>query len=256
MSGGSLRQRLEAAEPLLGTWAALDSAYAVELVGSVGFDWICVDLQHGVAAQPDLPGLLQAASAAGVPALVRTPIGSLGDAQRALDLGAAGVIAPFVESAAEAAAVAASCRYAPDGRRSWGPLRPLADGAPAGVAGDPLCVVMVETARGVEAVEEIAGVPGIDAVFVGPADLSLSTSGRLGSDLGAELAVVAAACRRAGIAAGIACPDERAAATAYAAGFRLLTLQWDVGFLAAGAGAALVAAREATAAVSAPRGVE
>lgn len=249
MSRTGLRDRWLSGQPLLGTWCSLPSPYVVELLASVGFDWICVDLQHGLATETDLPAMLQAADAAAVPVLVRVRSLEPAAISRALDLGAVGVIVPLVDGVEQAQAAVGACRYPPDGDRSWGPMRPVADGSPVSPAEAPLCVVMAETAAAIAAIDEVAAVAGVDGVFVGPADLSLSTSGRLGADLGEALDRVAAACRSAGIVAGIACPDAGRAAKLYEAGYRLLTVQWDVAFLAAGARAALEAARGAVATV-------
>ena len=122
---------------------------------------------------------------------------------QALDLGAQGVIVPMVESAEEAAAAVAACRYAPEGIRSFGALR-------AGAGERPLCLVMIETRAGLEHAAEIAATPGLDGIYVGPSDLALSLG--LQPTLRLEhppvleaLAVVHAACADAGIAAGVHC---------------------------------------------------
>jgi 4-hydroxy-2-oxoheptanedioate aldolase len=243
VSARGLRELRTSERPLLGTWCSIPSAYCVELLASVGFEWVCIDLQHGLVGEEGLPAMLLAADAAGIPALVRTRWNDPPSIMRALDFGAAGVIVPLVSTAEHARACASACRYPPLGERSWGPMRPLAGGGPS--PADAICVVMVETTTGVEEVDEIASTPGIDGVFVGPSDLSLSATGRLGGDVAEHVAIVAAACRRAGILAGIACADADGAAAASAAGLRLLTLQWDVGMFASGALAALDAARGA-----------
>jgi 4-hydroxy-2-oxoheptanedioate aldolase len=213
------------------------------VIGSVGFDWLCIDLQHGVATEANLTALLQAATAVGVPALVRPASADAAAIGRALDSGAAGVVVPLVEDVAAAEAVVSACRYPPRGRRSWGPFRPLVDGSPSPDT-EPLCVVMVETAVGVGVVEQIASVSDVDVVFVGPTDLSLSLGGDR-ADVGAALARIAAACRNAHTPAGIACADAAHVVEAHADGYQLLTVQWDVGFLVSGAASALSSARAA-----------
>jgi 4-hydroxy-2-oxoheptanedioate aldolase len=245
MTGGDLRRALLEGQTVLGTWSCLDSTYALELVAASGFDWICIDLQHGLADDGALPGLLQSADAAGVPVLVRPSSNEPAAIGRALDAGAAGVIVPLVETAAAAAAAVGACRYPPLGCRSWGPLRPVATDA-AVEETEPLRVVMIETERGVAAADEIAAVDGVDAVFVGPSDLSLSIAGTLGAELGTALARVEAACRETGVATGIACADSDRVAVACAAGYRMLTVGWDIGFLGTGAAATVAAARAAS----------
>jgi 4-hydroxy-2-oxoheptanedioate aldolase len=244
MTGDDLRRTLRDGQTLLGTWSCLGGMYALELVAASGFDWICIDLQHGLTGEGGLAGLLQAADAAGVPALVRVSSNEPASIGRALDLGAPGVIVPLVETAAAAAAAVGACRYPPLGSRSWGSMRPVA--TDAAEVEEPLRVVMIETERGVAAADEIAAVDGVDAIFVGPSDLSLSTSGTLGAELEPALARVEAACRDNEVAIGIACADSDRVKAACAAGYRLLTVGWDIGFLASGAAATLAAARAAS----------
>jgi 4-hydroxy-2-oxoheptanedioate aldolase len=241
MSSDDLRELLLSDRPLLGTWCSIPSPYCVELLASAGFEWVCVDLQHGLVGEDLLPVMLQAADAAGIPAFARTRWNDAPSIMRALDLGAAGVIVPFVSTAEQAAACAAACRYPPLGERSWGAMRPLVAGSPSPV--DALCIVMVETTSAIEEIDKIVSVAGIDGVFVGPSDLSLSATGRVGGDVADSLARVAAACRRAGIMAGTACANAQDVASAHAVGMRLLTVQWDTGMLASGALAALDDAR-------------
>lgn len=243
----SIRASLAAGKPLVGTWCGLGDSVSLEIVARAGFDWICIDLQHGVAADAALPGLLQAADAAGVPALVRPRWNEAAAIGHALDLGAAGVVVPLVDGPVEAARAVASCRYPPSGDRSWGPTR-----MDTGTDSDAVCVVMVESAAAVDAIDDIVVVPGLDGVFVGPTDLSLSLNGRTGGDVKEAVERVSAACARVGLVAGTACgrPSDIAAATA--AGFRLLTVDWDIGMLRASASATVEAARAAVAATGEP----
>lgn len=243
VSSVALRDLWRSERPLLGTWCSIPSAYCVELLASVGFEWACIDLQHGLVGEEGLPAMLQAADAAGIPALVRTRWNDPPSIMRALDFGAAGVIVPLVSTAEHARACVSACRYPPLGERSWGAMRPLVAGGPS--PADAICVVMVETTTGIAEVDGIASTPGIDGVFVGPSDLSLSATGRVGSDVAEGIAIVAAACRRAGILAGTACADANDVATAYAAGLRLLTVRSDVDVFASGALAALDTAHSA-----------
>lgn len=152
-------------------WCAVGATATVEMVARSGVDLVCLDAQHGVLG--DLLPLLQACG--GTPALVRVSHNAPEPIAQALDRGAAGVIVPLVDSASEAAAAAAACAYPPAGTRSFGPSRVGWTGrdvlAPGG------CVIMIETMAAVADLDAIAAVPGVDALFVGPSDLSLS-SGR------------------------------------------------------------------------------
>lgn len=107
-----------------GGWCHLESPFAVELMASLGFDWCCLDMQHGTIRTDDVVGLLQAVQAAGATAYVRVPGPGAPLIGAVLDAGAAGVIVPQVSTPEQARAAAAACRYSPDGSRSWGPLRP------------------------------------------------------------------------------------------------------------------------------------
>ena len=160
----------------LGAWCSIASSYVVEVLGSCGFDWICIDLQHGFAGLESLLPMVQAAAITQTPALVRVPRLDAGMIGRALDAGAAGVIVPMVNSAAEARAAVAACRYPPDGVRSWGPARlMLADPEYSAQRANAQvhCLVMVETLDAVRNLSEIAPVAGVTAVFVGPSDLAV-----------------------------------------------------------------------------------
>jgi 4-hydroxy-2-oxoheptanedioate aldolase len=137
----------------------------VAAVASAGFDYVVVDLQHGAATEAFLPGLCASIALTGAVPIARTRSGTFADVGRALDLGAQGVIVPNVDDDAAAAAVVRSVRYPPDGDRSIGRLH--ADT-------DPLCFVMVESSNAMQALPRTLGLPGIDGIYVGPADLSLS----------------------------------------------------------------------------------
>lgn len=154
----------------MGGWLQLPGSGTAELMGSVGFDFVCVDQQHGLIGDDALLPMLQALTATGTPALVRVTHNEPSAIGRALDRGAVGVIVPLVNSAEEAARAVDACRYPPHGHRSYGPTRVGWRAA----APDPLCVVMVETLDAVAALPAILDVPGLDAVFVGPSDLALS----------------------------------------------------------------------------------
>jgi 4-hydroxy-2-oxoheptanedioate aldolase len=160
---------------------------------------------------------------------------------RVLYLWAAGVVVPMVNSAAEAARAVAACRYAPAGERSWGPTLGdvRADGAPAPAEANAavLCVVMVETRRGLDALEEIVAVPGIDAVYIGPYDLALScgygqATYRDNEEVDALLQGVVDTCRQAGVVAGLHCTNSQQMALEWAGrGVRLLTAATDTTML-------------------------
>lgn len=205
---GAASFRSTIGQPSNGLWLSYTDprvAYAL----APGFDWVCIDEQHGYATADDTGRLIDAARAADRPALVRVAWNRPELIGRALDSGADGVIVPMVESAQEARQAVRAARYAPHGRRSFGPIRSGLGGQPASVAqAEPgtVCLVMIESPEALEAVDEIAATPGLDGIFVGPFDLSLS----LGRDVNELLADTAEdapirriidACQRHGVAA-------------------------------------------------------
>ena len=152
-------------EPLTANWLA-----------AAGFDEVLADLQHGAVEVGHLPALFAAIEARGVAPAARVPANDPTVIGRVLDMGALSVMVPMVESRAEAEAAVAACRFAPAGRRSMGPLRPMTTFGtedPAELS-KVACVVQIETADGLANVDAIASTPGLDAMFIGPGDLSLS----------------------------------------------------------------------------------
>jgi len=246
-----LRALCEAREATIGGWCLIPSPFCAEVMAAAGFDWICLDTQHGLIGYEEMLAMLQAVDARDVPALVRVPWNEPSAIMRALDAGAAGVIVPMVNSAAEAEAAARACRYPPQGYRSWGPTRASLgdpDHSPEVVNRSVLCLAMVETIEAVERIDEITSVPGVDGVFVGPWDLSLSASGdiespgRMPRDV-ELIETVGAACRRHDLLAGIACAAPEDVHRWREAGFLMFSLQSDVALLSGASVASLTAAR-------------
>lgn len=155
-----------------GLWLSFLDAYGLEVSLLTSADWLGVDLQHGVLEPADVPGLLRVAEKADLPLLTRVSSHDAATIGRVLDAGVQGVIVPAVESADEARALASACLSPPRGKRSAGVAR-SALGVVSG-GSDPLLLPMVETADGLEHVVEILAVDGIDGIFIGPYDLSLS----------------------------------------------------------------------------------
>jgi 4-hydroxy-2-oxoheptanedioate aldolase len=229
----------------LGGWCHLESPFAVEAMASAGFDWCCLDMQHGTVRDDDVVGLLQAVQAGGGTAYLRVPGTDAPLIGAVLDAGAAGVIVPQVSTPEQARAAVAACRYSPDGTRSWGPLRPkLATARPdPAVLGAAACYVMVEDRAGVENAAAIAAVPGLTGILAGPADLALDLWGDpyLASEPRTveALAPVVAACRANGITAGVFCGTGNVGRW-HTAGFTMLAVESDSTLL-------LTAARRAAA---------
>jgi 4-hydroxy-2-oxoheptanedioate aldolase len=225
-------------------WLSIPDAHLAEMVAARGIaEAITLDLQHGLFDPGTAVHALRAVAAHRAAPLVRLPAVDAAVTGYMLDAGAAGVIAPMVESVAEAEALVAACRYPPRGRRSHGPTRvALRPGADAFVAAEQAIVLaMIETREGLGHCEELAAVGGLDGLFVGPGDLGLSLGLGAGQDreepeLQDAFARVLAACRRAGIHAG----TTRYAAWMAGLGFDLVTVWVD----AAAISATLAAAAE------------
>ena len=237
----NLRDRLDAGgTAAIGLWASIPSALTAEAAALAGPDYVVCDQQHGALDPATLMAMLTAIAGAVVPPLVRVARNEPFAIGQALDLGAEGVIVPMVESAEEAAAAVAACRYAPEGIRSFGALR-------AGAGERPLCLVMIETRAGLEHAAAIAATPGLDGIYVGPSDLALSLG--LQPTLRLEhppvleaLATVHAACADAGIVAGVHCLAAEDVAEQRER-FAMLTAGGDAMHLQAALAAALRTAR-------------
>jgi 2-keto-3-deoxy-L-rhamnonate aldolase RhmA len=181
--GQDFRARLRRRDKLLGTMVTLPTPATAEILADLGFDWLFVDGEHGPLETRELAGILQAVSR-DVACLVRVPEASEVPIKKALDLGAAGIIVPQVNTAEQAADVVRFARYSPEGARGVGLARAhgygmrfkeYVDGANAEIA----VVVQAEHARAVDNIEAIVRVPGVDAVLLGPYDLAASL-GKMG----------------------------------------------------------------------------
>lgn len=234
----------------LGGWCAIPNSLTAEIVARAGFDWVCIDTQHGPIGLHDLTPMLQAIDAAGVPALVRVPWNEPAAISHALDSGAYGVIVPMVNSAHEAEQAALACHFAPEGGRSFGPTRAALrdpDFNSNSANRTVMCLVQIETAQAVAHLDEIAATPGIDGLFVGPSDLALSlgiSPGDLSDGRFREAtAAVVRTSRTYGRTPGMFCGTIEAAEVAREDGFRMLAVQSDVRFLKGAAAAALAKLR-------------
>ncbi|WP_432975985.1 HpcH/HpaI aldolase family protein [Dactylosporangium sp. CA-233914] len=223
---------------------------AAEAAGRAGFDWIGIDTQHGLIGYDMLLHMLQAIAVSGTPGVVRVSGNSLPEIGRALDSGAQGVIVPLIETAEQAQQAAYACRYPPSGGRSWGAMRPMLEHVPYSPSlGDELavCFAMVETETGVNNIDEIVAVDGLDVVYVGPSDLAASAG------LPPQLAVqpgrhqelverIAVACRKAGRWSGIH-PSSADVAWYRDQGFSLFPIYRDLAAFQEGCTTSLALAR-------------
>jgi 4-hydroxy-2-oxoheptanedioate aldolase len=237
-----LRGLWDQERPSYGLWSLLADPAVGELLAATDFDYVCVDLQHGFATLSELPTLLQAMRVADRAPIVRVPWNDPASVMRAIDSGAAGVVVPMVNSAEDARLAASACRFPPNGNRSWGPMwgDTRSDGALPPEEQDQavLCIVMVETREGAEAIDEIVAVPGVDAVYIGPNDLALGCghgrrSYRDSAEVDALVQSIVDACGRAGVVAGLHCSDVEMARHWAGRGVRMLTAATDTTLLRA-----------------------
>ena len=251
-SGNALKNAWRAGESTLGLWISTGNASTAEILGDVDFDYINIDFQHGLIDYTDAVPVLQSLVQSNAVLTCRVPWNEPGIIGKVLDAGAMGVIIPMVNTPAEAEAAVRACRYAPQGARSFGPIRAArlfgADYA-ARANDEVVCIPMIETAEAIGNLDAILDVEGIDAVYIGPADLSISLGLPPGTDNDAAsfdeaLSAVLEGCKKRGIAAGIH-SDPRVGPKRVAQGFQMVTITSDTQAAAAGARDALKTVRGA-----------
>jgi 4-hydroxy-2-oxoheptanedioate aldolase len=241
-----LRQRLATGEPFLFSWMSVPSAALAAQVARLPFDGVCLDMQHGMIGFSDAVPMIAAINAAGRPALVRSLWNDPAIPGQAFDTGAVCVIAPMVNTRAQAEALVRAAKYPPMGARSWGGYTALqASGlAPTEYLREAnrmtMVFAMVETVEALQNVEEIAATPGLDGLFVGPSDLSITLSrgagiDKLGKDTIAAMQNVSAAARHNGLIAGAFGGSADMIKAYTALGFTFLAAAVDVDLLQWGA---------------------
>lgn len=234
----------------LGGWCSLPSPLSAEALGRAGFDWVCIDMQHGQADYAAACDMIRAVDVGGAAPIVRVPWNEPGIIGRALDAGALGIIVPMIETVDDARRAVEACLYPPLGRRSFGPLRAaLRDGAGYFLQANARIAVlpMIETRRALGQVAEILAVPGVTGVFIGPMDLSVALGLAPADNDGAAafdeaLARVVATARAAGKVAAIY-SNARVAPLRIRQGFTMIAVASDFGALASGVRADLAAVK-------------
>lgn len=244
-------RKVRARERVLGYWAVLDAPVATERIGRLGYDYVALDLQHGLLGYAGmLQGLMAIDAGQTAVGLVRVETSDPTAIGKALDAGAVGVIVPLVNTAEDAAAAVAAAKYPPHGIRSYGPMRSaLRVGPVPGEADDTTLVfAMVETPDGLANVGAICATPGLDGVYVGPSDLCLAVGGAFPGDpavadvFDRALDRVAVAAEQAGVVAAIHTPSGAVAAERLRRGYTFVTIASDLVHLEAAARAHLTAA--------------
>jgi len=245
-SGFTLARKLRGGDTVFAGWCGLASPVVAELVARGGFPAVVLDQQHGLWDTASLLAAIAAVHQGGAAPIVRVPIGDFAMVGRVLDFGAEGIIAPMINSVADARALVAAAKFPPVGERSWGPHRAM---TLAGVAdaksylreANDLTVVlaMIETRTALDAVGEILATPGLDGVFVGPFDLSITLAGGTAvdpasSEVEAALTTIVDAAGAAHKFAGVYCETGSRARALAGRGFRFITAGSDTSFLRAG----------------------
>ncbi len=247
----SFARRLHAGETVFSGWCSLPYPLVAETVGREGFSAVTIEAQHGLW---DLNAILTGIAAVrqgGAAPLVRVPVGDFAMVSRVLDFGAEGIIAPMINTAADARALAAAAKYPPVGERSWGPHRAT---TLAGLTDQSIylreanehviALAMIETRAALDNLDAILDTPGIDGLFVGPSDLSIALSGGktldpLSKEVERELDRIVAAAQKAGKIPGAYCHSAERAVALAKRGVRFLAVMSDLAFIRAGVAAAM-----------------
>ena len=233
-------------EPFLFSWMTVPSPHLAGQLARLPIEGVCLDLQHGMIGFSDAADMIAAVSNAGRPAIVRVLWNEPGLIGQTLDAGAAAVIVPMVNSKEQAEAVVRAAKYPPLGGRSWGGYTALQTYGMS--AADYLkranvmtqVFTMIETQAALDAVEEIASVPGLDGLFVGPSDLSIALSKGAGIDKTAKHTLeamkrIAAAAKKNNLVAGAFAGSADVIKTYAALGYTFMAAAVDVDLLQAGA---------------------
>jgi 4-hydroxy-2-oxoheptanedioate aldolase len=251
----SLAARLTGGETVFTAWSSLPDALAVEALAATAMDAVTLDMQHGGHHEDSVLRALGPVIASAKPGLVRIPVGRFDMASRALDFGAQAVIAPMVNTLDDARAFATAMKYPPVGLRSWGPsfAMPRFGAADANdwlreANAQTLALAMIETREALAIVDDILAVPGIDGIFVGPADFSIAWSGGATvdpslPDMMDAIGHIASRAAAAGKHAGIYVVDPALVGRYVGMGFRLIALGGESRYMAIGAAALVEAAR-------------
>lgn len=250
-----LKNRIDAGERTLNAWCSIPSSYTAEAIAGLGFDSVTIDLQHGPIDDATAFQMLQAISTSRSTPLVRVPWNDPAVMMRMLDAGAYGLICPMINTRAQAEAFVAACRYPPGGYRSFGPNRAVPYSGVRSAAeyaaradGEIILLAMIETRLALDNLDDILSVPGLDGVYLGPGDLSLSMGEApsmrpQAASVQRAIETIVTAARSRKLIAAAHTDGPKTAQLRFSQGFQLCTLQTDFRFMLNGAAAALEAAR-------------
>ena len=262
MSINKVKELWAAGNPVLHGWCSIGNPFTAEIMAAQGYDAISIDMQHGALDYNAALPMMQAMRASGVAIGARVPWLDPAMIMKALDAGALNIICPMINTAEQAAAFVSYMRYPPKGQRSFGPTRAgiAMPGYGPAMNEQVVALAMVETAEAVENLEEIAATPGLDGIYVGPADLTLGTQeGRLAPGFDREepemialIQRIAEVCGKNGIKACLHCGTPEYAVRAIDWGYSLTTVSGDSRLLAGAAAASVNRFRELTGGTAQP----
>ena len=243
MRENRLRTMWKAGEAALNGWLAIPNSFSAETMAHQGWDTLTIDLQHGVVDYQAMVTMLQAISTTPTVPVVRVPWLEPGILMKSLDAGAYGVICPMVNTREDAQKLVAWTHYAPRGTRSFGPVRALLYGGadyPQHANDTIVTFAMIETAQALDNLDEILGVAGLDAIYIGPSDLSLAlgctpTFDDVDPPAAEAIAHVLERAKAHGLVAGIHNGSPEAALKRIEMGFQFVTVSSDARLMAAGA---------------------
>ncbi len=257
MIKNTLKQRWSEGHPTINGWCSIGSPFSAEIMAAQGYDSITIDVQHGALDYTAALPMFQAMRASGTVLMARASWLDPAIIMKLLDAGAMGIICPMINSGAQAAEFVSYLRYPPLGQRSFGPTRAgfAMPGYGVQANDEVLAFAMIETAHGMENLEEIAATPGLDGIYVGPADLTLGLSnGRLSpgfdrqeDEMVKAIRRIADVCKTQGKFAALHCGTSEYAAKGIDWGYHMTTVSGDSRLLAAAAGESVARFRQLTA---------
>ena len=185
MKKNKLKQIFKEGKAVINGWCQIPSSFSAEVMAHMGWDSVTIDMQHGVIDYPNALQMLQAISTTEAVPMARVNWNEPGQIMKILDAGAYGIICPMVSNKEQAEKFAQACMYPPKGYRSYGPIRGLIYGGSdygEHANNEILKLAMIETAEAIKKLDEIMSTPGIDGIYIGPADLSLAIGEKPGFD--------------------------------------------------------------------------
>ena len=239
MRANRVREIWQSGGAVINGWCGIPSGFSAEIMAHMGWDSLVVDTQHGIVGYETMVAMLQGVSTTAVTPMVRVPWNNPADVMKALDAGAYGIICPMINSRAECESFVGACRYAPRGYRSSGPIRATLYGGPdyhAKADDVVVAMAMIETTQALENLDAILSTPGLDGIYVGPSDLSITMGHSPGLDRNEEDVLAAykkilAGCKRHGVHPGIHTGSTAYAKRMIEMGFQFVTLLGDARLL-------------------------